>query len=197
MSLSDFYNTEQGFRIRLDSILIEICNELETRKMKIDLPLKGFLTVVITALLTATALSQDAKPKIDDLQWMAGCWELSVPQRNMTIAEHWMKPAGGTLIGMGRTVVGGKTVSWEALRVVAGDAGIDYIAKPSSSKEETEFRLVKWSATEAIFENPEHDFPQRIIYRKGSSEELFARIEGNRNGKVSGMDIPMKRAACG
>lgn len=165
--------------------------------MTIDLLSKGLLYTLVTGLLATSAIAQDAKLKIEDLNWMAGCWELNVPQRNMTIAEHWMKPAGGTLIGMGRTVVGGKTVSWEALRIITGDTGIDYIAKPSSSKDETAFRLVKWSATEAVFENPQHDFPQRIIYRKDASDALFARIEGNRNGKVSGMDIPMKRATCG
>lgn len=139
---------------------------------------------------------QDAKPKIEDLAFMVGCWELNVPQRNMTISEQWMKPLGGTLIGMGRTVVGEKTVSYESLRIVSGDAGIDYIAKPSSNKDETTFKLVKATAAEIVFENPAHDFPQRIIYRKGETDSLFARIEGTRNGKLSGMDIPMKRVKC-
>ena len=108
-----------------------------------------------------------------------------------------MKPAGGTLIGMSRTVRGGKTTGFEYIRVEATTSGIYYVAKPSSNKEETRFKLVKSSVAEVVFENLGHDFPQRIIYRQPSTDELFARIEGMRDGKLNGMDIPMSRVSCG
>ena len=133
---------------------------------------------------------------VDSLSWMAGCWELNVPQRQMTIAEHWMKPSGRTMIGMSRTVRGGKTTGFEFIRIVTSESGVDYVAKPSSSKDETAFKLVRSSATEAVFENLAHDFPQRIIYRSQPPDSLAARIEGTQNGKLNGMDIPMKRAKC-
>lgn len=164
--------------------------------MKISIVRSAFLFSTIFFAFAPLAYSQEAKPKVEDLAFMAGCWELSVPQRKMTIAEHWMKPSGGSLIGMGRTVVDGKTVSYEFLRIVTGEMGIDYIAKPSSSKDETAFRLSKATAAEVVFENPAHDFPQSIIYKKGDADSLFARIEGMQNGKVNAMDIPMKRIKC-
>jgi hypothetical protein len=46
---------------------------------------------------------------------------------------------------------------------------------------------------EAVFENPDHDFPNRIIYRTPDADSLFARIEGKRNGRVSGVDFSLKR----
>lgn len=155
---------------------------------------KRSLACLILFILCAS-FSARAQNSVDSLTWMTGCWELNVPQRQMTIAEHWMKPSGGTLIGMSRTVRGGKTTGFEYLRIVTTDSGIDYVARPSSSKEETRFKLVKSSASEAVFENPAHDFPQRIIYRS-QPDGLFARIEGEENGKLNGMDIPMKRAKC-
>jgi hypothetical protein len=51
---------------------------------------------------------------------------------------------------------------------------------------------VKFSATELVFENPSHDFPQRVIYRK-VPDGLLARIEGVINGKPRGEDYPFKR----
>ncbi len=135
-------------------------------------------------------------PTVNGLDWLAGCWELNVPERKMTITEQWMKPLGGTLIGMGRTVVDGRTASFEYLRIVTAESGFDYIAKPSQNATETTFKMKTASDSELIFENPEHDFPQRIIYRKGEADSLFARIEGTRNGQTRGMDIPMKRAKC-
>ena len=148
-----------------------------------------FITCGAIAVRSQTA-------NVDSLGWMAGCWELNVPQRQMTITEHWMRPSGGTMIGMSRTVRGGKTTGFEFIRIITTDKGIDYVAKPSSNKEETAFSLVKASATEAVFENLAHDFPQRIIYRNQPPEMLFARIEGTQNGMLNGMDIPMKRAKC-
>ncbi len=147
-------------------------------------------------MLIPAVAAQDTKPKVEDLGWLAGCWEMNVPERKMTVTESWMKPAAGTLIGMGRTIVGDKTVSYEFLRIVSGADGIDYIAKPSQSSSETAFRLIKGSDAEAVFENLKHDFPQRIIYRKPNADSLFARIEGMRNGELRGMDIPMKRVKC-
>lgn len=151
---------------------------------------------VIGLFILCGAFAAQAQTGIDSLAWMTGCWEMNVPQRQMTIAEHWMKPAGGTMIGMGRTIRGGKTTMFEHLRIVSSDAGIDYVAKPSTSKEETPFRLIKSTESEAIFENLANNFPQRIIYRRPGPDEMFARIEGMQNGKLKGMDIPMKRAKC-
>ena len=46
-----------------------------------------------------------------------------------------------------------------------------------------------------VFENPKHDFPQRIRYRlKGDT--LHARIEGTINGKERAIDFPYQRASC-
>ncbi len=147
-------------------------------------------------LIPLSAHAQEQKPAVESLGWMAGCWELNARNGAMIVSEQWMKPGGGTLIGMSRTVSGGKTVAWESIRIVTDADGISYIARPHQNKDETVFKIAKWSADELVFENPAHDFPQRIIYRNGGANSLFARIEGTRNGKSSGMDIPMKRVKC-
>jgi hypothetical protein len=56
--------------------------------------------------------------------------------------------------------------------------------------------LIKLQSREAVFENPEHDFPRRIIYRLEPDGSLFARIEGMPKGKLRGLDYPMKRGRC-
>ena len=100
------------------------------------------------------------------------------------------------MIGTSQTVRGSETVGYEFLRLADDGHGLSYIARPSNAKEETAFAAVKVTATEAIFENLKHDFPQRIIYRSDKADSLFARIEGMQNGELKGMDIPMKRVKC-
>ena len=48
---------------------------------------------------------------------------------------------------------------------------------------------------EARFENLEHDFPQRIIYRR-DGDSLTGRIEGVSMGKERAVDFPLKRVPC-
>jgi len=157
---------------------------------------KAICIVILIAASAAWGQEQSAKADVQGLSWLAGCWELAARNGAMVISEQWMKPAGGTLIGMSRTVSGGKTVAWEFIRIVTDAEGISYVAKPHQNKEDTVFKIAKFSAAEVVFENPAHDFPQRIIYRKGEADSLLARVEGTRNGKAGGMDIPMKRVKC-
>jgi hypothetical protein len=134
------------------------------------------------------------KDSAETLSFMSGCWELNDNGRVTT--ERWAKPTQNLMLGTSQTVKDGRSVAFEFLRVVNNGHGLIYVAKPHSATAETAFAAIKTSENEAIFENLKHDFPQRIIYRRTSPDDLVARIEGTQNGKLNGMDIPMKRAKC-
>jgi hypothetical protein len=61
----------------------------------------------------------------------------------------------------------------------------------------TQFRLSELKEGAVTFSNPEHDYPQRITYRRESNGTLFARIEGTIGGKKKQDDFKYKRARCG
>jgi hypothetical protein len=107
-----------------------------------------------------------------------------------------MAPDGGTMLGMSRTVKNGKTIAHEFIQLRENEAGeVHYIAKPSGQAEAS-FKLARAGEREAIFENLQHDFPQRIIYRLEANGSLHARVEGVSNGQLKGVDFPMKRVNC-
>jgi hypothetical protein len=155
----------------------------------------GLLVGVAFFVLPGGVLCQTTKSSLADLGWIGGCWEMSIPERNLQINEQWMKPAGGMMIGAGRTVKAGKTVDHEFLRIVEDVDGIFYVAKPTGNKEETRFKLIRASASEIVFENPTHDFPQRVMYKR-EGDKLNARIEGIKDGKPRGIDFPYVRVKC-
>ena len=99
------------------------------------------------------------------------------------------------MLGTGRTIKQEKAVDYEFMRIEEKGEYVFFIAKPKENKEETPFKLIKSVANEAIFENPDHDFPQRVIYKRQGSK-LTGRIEGNNEGKFMGIDFPMTRAKC-
>ena len=128
-------------------------------------------------------------PTVDQLAWLTGCWTMT--RGEMITEEQWLKPLGGTLMGISRTVTGGRTVEHEFLQIRDVNGKLSYVAKPSGQAEAT-FPLKTFSDSELIFENPAHDFPQRILYRR-TAGGVTARIEGTRNGQTRGMDFPYSR----
>ena len=154
------------------------------------------LEIILLCLLLSPSLAsaQEKSFTINDLAWLKGCWSLSRNGRETT--EHWLKPAGGSMLGISRTVANGKTVEFEFTQIRQDEKGdIVFIAKPSGQPEAT-FKLIKGGANEVIFENPQHDFPQRVIYRRQDEGSLLGRIEGVSKGKEKSVDFPMTRARC-
>lgn len=151
--------------------------------------LYGLMAALV--LIVPSAARQTAT--IADAGFISGCWKLEANGR--TIEEQWLAPLGGSLVGVGRTVAGAKTVEYEFLQIRETPDGLTYIAKPSGQAEAS-FKLLSKSVDEVVFENPTHDFPQRIRYRRTGPDQLHARIEGTMSGKPRGIDFPYTRAAC-
>jgi len=137
------------------------------------------LVLLTILLLTINASTQG--PALADLSWMTGAWQTEGGKRR--IEEHWTQAAGATMLGMGRTVAGEKTVEFEYLRIEQRADGIYYVAHPNAQCPGTDFKLTRATANEVVFENPQHDFPKRIIYRKGADDTLTASVDGGEGTK--------------
>ena len=139
---------------------------------------------------------QNKVTSIADLGGMAGCWERRDDAKKLLITEQWMSPAGTSILGIGRTVKDGKTTGWEYMRIEKRDDGLYFVSRPKENAEDTSFKLIRSTASEFVFENTEHDFPQRVIY-KLQGEKMTGRIEGTMNGKERGIDFPYVKVKCG
>ena len=154
------------------------------------LPLSALL-VVCAVLLPSGRAEDSTSPTVEQLAWLSGAWEGMAGKASLE--EHWTPVAGGTLFGVSRTIVGGKTVAFEFLRIEARADGILYVAQPNG-RPPTDFKLIKLEGLSVVFENLAHDFPQRILYRKNADGTLDARVEGERNGQLSGLDFHFRPA---
>lgn len=145
------------------------------------------------ALGMAVSVWVAAPGSIHALTWLSGCWERA--QGKLLGEEQWMRPAGGLMLGMSRTLRDGALVEFEAVRIYEDGDTLVYAATPPGQTP-AEFRAIEASDSRIVFENLAHDFPQRVIYRRAGADSIVARIEGTRDGKVRGVDFPMRRAAC-
>ncbi|HEY6512093.1 MAG TPA: DUF6265 family protein [Burkholderiaceae bacterium] len=134
-----------------------------------------------------------AAAPIDELAWLAGCW--AAERGDAGSGEIWMAPAGAALLGMSRTVRGGRTVAHEFMQIVDGTDGMRFIAAPSA-KPAASFRAIRVEPRRVTFENPDKDFPQRVIYESPDDATLVGHIEGQHDGRERRVDFPMKRVPC-
>lgn len=149
-----------------------------------------FALLVGAALFPSAAAPQEEKrPSLERLAWLTGSWQFTRDGR--TVEEHWIAPAGGSMLAVNRTVAGDRTVAFEFLQIRSAPAGLAYIAQPNG-RPPTVFPLKRMSDDEVVFENPAHDFPQRIVYRR-TAHGFNARIEGTINGQERAMDFPFQR----
>ena len=157
------------------------------------------LAVILTAcagLRPTPVSSQDSGAtsfKIADLAWMAGDWQTPAGGRRQ-VDEHWTAPLGGVMMGVSRTVTGGKMTEFEYLRIVERADGVFYIAHPNARTPGTEFKLTKLTGDQATFENPQHDFPKRILYKKNADGSITASIDGGEGTRGPSFPYqPMKK----
>lgn len=124
--------------------------------------------------LLVLALPLAAAPKLEDLSWMTGHWSATVD--GWVMEEVWLAPSGGIMLGMHRDVKGIRS-TFEFIRIAQSGGGVVYLAQPGG-RPATSFPLIEVTSTRAVFENPQHDFPKRIIYTLADGR-LCARVEGD------------------
>src|SRR6185503_16625927 len=103
-------------------------------------------------LFFALAAHAQTPSDVRQLAFMAGCWE----NQQAGTLEYWTKPGGGSLLGVSRTVKGGKTVFTEYMQIREQEGGLVMSVQLKLADKVTPFRLTKLANDEAVFENPEH-----------------------------------------
>jgi hypothetical protein len=143
----------------------------------------GGVPACLAALVIAGASVGAANAQADGVQrlaWLAGCWASSAGERQ--VEEHWTAPRAGSMLGMSRTVRGDRLVEYEFVILRERGAQLAYEVSPSG-RPSTVFLSTTIDARSVVFENLQHDFPQRVAYER-SGDELQAWIEGP--GKTAG-----------
>lgn len=122
------------------------------------------LAIMLAGLLLMGQAPPPAPATIADLGWMSGRW---VSEANGRWTEEvWAEPRGGAMIGFSRSGRGDAQREFEFLRLAPGpDGTLTYFAQPGGQAP-VPFRLVAHDSNSATFENPQHDYPQRIRYRR-------------------------------
>lgn len=159
-----------------------------------DMKILSALPITMIALCACceVAAAQDT-PAVNQLTWLSGCWQASAHSR--VIEEHWTAPRGNSMLGMNRTIRDGTLVGYELVIIRQGNEGVVFEAHPSGQTS-AYFLALALSDTLLVFENPEHDFPQRISYAPHGADSLMAWVQGVTDGVEHRIDFAYERMAC-
>lgn len=133
-------------------------------------------------------------PPADTLpDWLAGCWQ--APMGAGVLTETWLGPVDGVMVGaaLGPGKPGAPT--WEHLRIARIDGHLTLVASPGGQAT-TAFRATATIDRTAVFENPGHDFPQRIHYSR-DGDRLTAKVEARDGDAWKGFTLQFTRCPTG
>lgn len=149
----------------------------------------ALVSAVLLVLVTAACAANTSV--VPGFAWLSGHW--CSQSENQLIEEYWLPPNAGLALGVGRTLKAGKTVTFEFMRIETRDGVTDYLAM-HDGKPAVAFRLTASGSDWARFENPQHDFPKRVEYRR-TPGGLHAEIAGpGKDGKE--MVLPFDYRRC-
>lgn len=117
--------------------------------------------IAISMMLMCPGFSTD----FSTFLWLNGVWEMPKPNGSYRL-ETWESKAPNVLSGKGLKVMQGDTTHLESISLYSDQKGIWYTptVPDQNNQQPVPFKLVASGTYQFTFENPEHDFPQRIVY---------------------------------
>ncbi len=154
---------------------------------------------VVATLIIAIASCQkkEESPAYEAMQkaeWLIGEWQNNLPQGQLT--ETWTRDNDSTFTARSYFVkTAGDTLHLEAITLAETKAGVTYTptVQGQNNNEPVIFKMTASDANSMTFENPAHDYPTKIVYRKISSDSIVAEISGTQQGQPSSERYPMGR----
>jgi hypothetical protein len=123
---------------------------------------RRYILILFPAMLMLT----HCKSKVEPFRWLIGTWEMHRAAGGSRF-EIWAPKNDFTLSGEGLRIEGTDTFLLEKIELVMKNDNFYYIPTipDQNNAQPISFELKKTEGTVYTFENPGHDFPQRIIYR--------------------------------
>ena len=160
----------------------------------LDRPTQSLLLYLLPLVFILSGCSHSIS-NVTAIKKLAGNWTTWSGQGKTYFIETWTKTSTNEFTGEGLVLdsTGRDTLFREALKLSKKDNQIYYTANVAHNSGPVEFRLTKKTDHKLVFENPEHDFPSKIVYEFLSENHLIAVVSGERDGSETGDTLEMWR----
>lgn len=153
-------------------------------------------SIALVVLLIAFSACKNKTERVNKLMvadWLIGKWENNSEQGNLS--ESWEKQNDSVYLGHSYFIKGKDTLHFESIELKQKGENVLYIpvVRGQNEGKPVEFKLTLSTTKQMTFENPKHDYPQKIVYNQINSDSLVATISGIQQGKQSIESYPMKK----
>lgn len=131
--------------------------------------------VALAAVAVAAPAAGKGRAGIDQAGWLAGTWVAETGEQ--WTQENWAPPRGGVMVGTSVTGKGMVASSYEYMRIALDSKGRLVFWGSPEGKPPVPFPAADGGPKRLVFENPAHDYPTRITYRR-DGDRLIATISG-------------------
>ncbi|AXG75014.1 hypothetical protein DVK85_12540 [Flavobacterium arcticum] len=152
---------------------------------------------ILCSTIACKNKKEDASAKtykqIKKVSWLIGNWGATSNQG--TLIENWQKTNDSVYNGQSFFIIENDTVFAEHIALEEVNGKLTYIVNVSgqNNNKPVRFEMTSITNNQIIFENPEHDFPTKIIYNNVTNDSLVAEISGIKNGKPNSQKFTMAR----
>ena len=139
--------------------------------------------IIVILSLSAFVFSGDNKT-FKKLYTLEGTWKMNT--KRGAVCEEWKRVNKNHLQNTGYMIKGKDTIISERVALTNTKEGIFYTStvEDQNNKQPVAFKMTGSEKNVFVFENPQHDFPKRIVYKLLSSDSLHAYIDdGTETGK--------------
>ena len=126
--------------------------------------------------------------------FLKGSWTMDTNKGR--IVESWKRNKESGMEGISFSISNaGDSTLLETIKIHESEGNIYYTPTSSGSGNDSRvsFKLISTKGKTFVFENKDHDFPQRISYQFQSSNKVLAWIEGTVNSKFRKVEFPYTR----
>ena len=153
---------------------------------------KCTLAAYLLCVFTCGAMAQQpvyTANEFKPLHGLTGLWKMD--GKRGTVYEEWQVSGDNQLTGRSYKIKNNDTMVLENVVISLQGNAIFYtpVVRDQNNQQPVPFKLISYNNNRYVFENKEHDYPQRVIYELASANDLKARIEGSKNGKEMGSDF--------
>lgn len=137
-----------------------------------------------------TACTQKQPVNLNGFESLEGSWA-TTPDSSLVFSETW-KIEGDRMLGRGLMIKGSDTLFGEKLAVENIHGSLVYIAC-IPGQDPVLFTRTPTNNPTFRFENPEHDFPQVILYEPGPGNTLRVFLSGKESDSTITRELIFKR----
>lgn len=134
-----------------------------------------------TLFLLFFSCNDSQQTNTNQFEWIVGKWQ-GYTSDSLIIFEDWNKINASTFSGIGGMIAVNDTVFSERISIFEKENNIYYRADIAENKLPVDFLYNSSIKDSFIFENPAHDFPQRIVYHFDGKNKLHAYVDGKIKG---------------